>query len=66
MLYSAVVSGLLGLPEMQVAGNASTAYALNWYQDRIGGNLPQAWTVSVPIRFYRGVHQTVWAVDGRG
>jgi hypothetical protein len=61
MLYSAVETGLLGLPEMQVAGNDSTAYVLNWYQDRAGENLPQAWIVSVPILIYRFL-MLAWAL----
>ncbi|MGB7931250.1 MAG: hypothetical protein WCH04_03350 [Gammaproteobacteria bacterium] len=61
MLYSAVETGLLGLPEMQVAGNDSTAYVLNWYQDRSGQNLPQAWIISVPILFYRFL-MLAWAL----
>jgi hypothetical protein len=61
MLYSAVEAGLLGLPEMQVAGNESTATVLNWYQDRTGGMLPRAWIVSVPILFYRFL-MLAWAL----
>jgi hypothetical protein len=61
MLYSAVETGLLGLPEMQVAGNESTATVLNWYQDRAGEILPQAWIVSVPILFYRFL-MLAWAL----
>ena len=61
MLYSAVETGLLGPPEMQVAGNESTAYVLNWYQDRAGESLPQAWIVSVPMLFYRFL-MLAWAL----
>jgi len=61
MLYSAVETGLLGLPEMQVAGNDSTAYVLNWYQDRAGQTLPQAWIVSAPMLFYRFL-MLAWAL----
>jgi hypothetical protein len=32
-LFYAISIGLLGLPDMQVAGNASSAWDLNWYQD---------------------------------
>jgi hypothetical protein len=61
MLYSAVETGLLGLPEMQVAGNDSTAYVLNWYQDRAGDILPQSRVVSVAILFYR-LLMLAWAL----
>ena len=52
-LFYAVEQGLLGMPEMQVVGNRSSAYALNWYQDRAGGALPEATVISVSIWFYR-------------
>jgi len=60
-LYSAVETGLLGQPEMQVAGNDSTASVLNWYQDRVGETLPRAWIVSVPMLIYR-LLMLVWAL----
>ena len=34
ILFIAVEQGLLGSPDMQIAGNQSTAFQLNWYQDR--------------------------------
>ncbi len=52
-LFDAIQQGLLGLPEMQIAGNNSSAYDLNWYQDRSPAELPQAWTASVPLMVYR-------------
>jgi hypothetical protein len=61
MLFLAVQKGLLGLPEMQVAGNGSTAYDLNWYQDRTPADLPRAWVVSVPLYVYR-VAMLAWAL----
>jgi len=53
--------GLLGAPEMQIAGNGSTATELNWYQDRSDPELPRVWVVSVPILVYRGL-MLVWAL----
>lgn len=38
---------------MQIAGNDSTAYQLNWYVDRSDAGLPQARFVSVPLFGYR-------------
>jgi hypothetical protein len=55
-LWSLVVSiqqGLLGYPHMQISGNGSSAYLLNWYQDRAGQVLPRAWVLSVPLLIYR-------------
>lgn len=52
-LLHALERGLLGLPSMQIAGNSSDAYHLNWYQDQTGPMLPQPWVVSVPLLVYR-------------
>ncbi len=47
-LYVAVESGLLGIPDMQIAGNHSTQTQLHWYQDRIEGVMPTPWVFSLP------------------
>ena len=52
-LFGAVSNGLLGNPEMQIAGNGSSHNLLNWYQDRIDSDLPRAWVVSLPVLAYR-------------
>jgi hypothetical protein len=61
MLFGAVKQGLLGLPEMQITGNGSSAWDLNWYQDRSESMLPQAWVLSVPLWVYRGL-MLAWAL----
>jgi len=61
LLFYAIQQGLLGLPDMQVSGNMSSAYNLNWYQDRSASTLPQAWVVSVPLMVYR-VLMLLWAL----
>jgi hypothetical protein len=53
ILLEAIRQGLLGEPEMQVAGNDSTATLLNWFSDRSGPQLPGAWVFSLPIFVYR-------------
>ena len=53
ILIGAVANGLLGSPDMQIAGNASSAYYLHWYQDRTAMVLPQPAVVSVSIWYYR-------------
>jgi hypothetical protein len=53
-LFWSIQQGLLGLPEMQIAGNGSTAQELRWYQDRTRGALPRASVLSVPLSIYRG------------
>ncbi|MDG4584030.1 MAG: hypothetical protein P9E67_08095, partial [Candidatus Competibacter sp.] len=60
-LLGAIEQGLLGSPKMQVAGNGSGAWQLNWYQDRIAGPLPTASVVSVPLLAYRGL-MLAWAL----
>lgn len=60
-LLATVQQGLLGLPDMQVAGNQSTAYALNWYQDRADPVPPTAQVFSVPLFVYRGL-MLAWAL----
>lgn len=60
-LFWAVQQGLLGLPEMQISGNGSSAYQLNWYQDRSGELLPQASVYSVPLLVYR-LLMLAWAL----
>ncbi len=53
LLVLAVRHSLLGTPEMQIAGNGSSAWGLNWYQDRTVDTLPEALVVSVPLLVYR-------------
>ena len=60
-LFDAVQHGLLGYPEMQIQGNASTATRLDWYQDRIGPHYPRAWVISVPLWVYRAA-MLAWAL----
>lgn len=52
-LYLAIERGLLGIPDMQIAGNHSTRFQLNWAQDRIQGIMPTPWVVSLPQWTYR-------------
>ncbi|MFV2061700.1 MAG: hypothetical protein ACC653_13530 [Gammaproteobacteria bacterium] len=60
-LFFAIQQGLLGSPEMQVVGNQSSAYNLNWYQDRSPEILPTAWVISVPLIAYR-LLMLAWAL----
>jgi hypothetical protein len=53
LLFLAVEQGLLGSPDMQITGNQSTAFNLNWYQDRSATTLPVATVISVPLIVYR-------------
>lgn len=53
VLFFAVAQGLLSSPEMQIIGNQSSAFSLNWYQDRSPSALPAATVISVPVYAYR-------------
>jgi hypothetical protein len=61
LLVWSIEQGLLGHPDMQVAGNGSTREALRWFQDRTEGALPRPWVVSVPLLVYRGA-MLAWAL----
>ena len=52
-LLFGIKQGLLGYPDMQIAGNGSGNYVLNWYQDISEAVLPQAWVCSLSIVVYR-------------
>lgn len=54
-LVSAIPVGLLGQPDMKIAGNDSHQMLWRWYQDQTAGPLPEAWAVSLPMLAYRAV-----------
>lgn len=60
-LFFAVQAGLMGQPEMRIAGNGSDNYLLRWYQDRTGPVLPQSWMFSLPLFVYR-LAMLAWAL----
>lgn len=60
-LVSAVPKGLLGLPDMHVAGNASTAWDLNWFADQAKDVLPQGGVITVSLWFYK-IAMLAWAL----
>lgn len=53
ILFFAVAQGLLNSPDLRITGNQSSAFNLNWYQDRSASVLPTATVVSVPLMVYR-------------
>mgnify|MGYP000273452689 CR=1 FL=1 len=61
ILFVAVQQGLLGSPDMQIVGNQSTAFKLNWYQDRSDELLPSATVISVSLMSYR-ILMLLWAL----
>ena len=60
-LVSAVPKGLLGLPDMHVTGNGSSAWALSWFADQAKDALPKAGVVTVSLWFYK-VAMLAWAL----
>ena len=60
-LLGAVSVGLLGNPDMMIAGNNSYGFNLNWYSDRIGESLAQPTVVSVSMWYYRAL-MLLWAI----
>ncbi len=61
VLIGAVPQGLLGLPDMHVAGNGSSAASLHWFADRSRGALPSAGVFSLPLWVYK-VAMLAWAL----
>ena len=60
-LIVSIQQGLLGSPSMQISGNGSSAYQLNWFSDRIAQELPQATMISVPVYIYR-LFMLLWSI----
>ncbi len=52
-LLSAISTGLLGSPEMQIIGNGSNGRELHWYLDRAGPVPESGWVLWLPIWIYR-------------
>ena len=61
VLIYVVGEGLLGNPEMFIAGNNSTRTQLQWFQARSGTLLPSCGCVSVSIWWYRFL-MLLWAL----
>jgi len=61
LVFYAVRHGLLGHPDMQVAGNGSDAWSLRWFQDRSDATMPSAWIVTAPLFAYR-LLMLAWAL----
>lgn len=61
VLVLVVGEGLLGSPEMFIAGNGSNGTMLRWFKDRSAGLLPEAHVYSVSIWWYR-FSMLLWAL----
>jgi hypothetical protein len=61
VLISAVPKGLLGLPDMHVAGNDSSAWQLHWFADQTADTLPTGGVLSVSLWVYK-LAMLAWAL----
>ena len=61
VLVAAVPKGLLGVPDMHVAGNGSDAWRLHWFADQSNGALPASGVISVSLWFYK-LAMLAWAL----
>lgn len=60
-LFFVIQQGLLGTPDMQITGNDSSYYQMQWYTDRSPSMLPAAWVITVPLGAYR-LLMLLWAI----
>ncbi len=60
-LIAVIPSGLLGMPDMGVAGHGSYGNRLSWFSDQSGGTLPVVAIVTLPMWVYRAA-MLVWAL----
>lgn len=60
-LLTVIEQGLLGSPDMQITGNGSSSYQLNWFSDRIGSTIAETTIISVPVYVYR-LMMLVWSI----
>ncbi|MGN6328704.1 MAG: hypothetical protein ACTHL5_07170 [Rhodanobacter sp.] len=61
VLIGAVPTGLLGLPDMHVAGQGSSAWNLHWFADQSANALPGAGVLSVSLWVYK-IAMLAWAL----
>jgi hypothetical protein len=60
-LVFAIPSGLLGNPDMRIAGLGQSAYELNWFNDQAPGVLPIPWLLSLSLWWYKAA-MLLWAL----
>jgi hypothetical protein len=54
-LLDVLRTGLLGYPDLLVAGPGSSSHELNWVSDRFTEHTAGAWVVSAPVWLYRAL-----------
>jgi hypothetical protein len=60
-LLDVLRTGLLGYPDLLVAGPDSSAQALSWFSDRFTEHTASAWVFSAPMWLYRAL-MLAWAL----
>jgi hypothetical protein len=60
-LVAAIPSGLLGSPDMRIAGAGQHAYQLSWFNDQAPGLLPLPWVFSLSLWWYKTA-MLLWAL----
>ena len=60
-LIASVPHGLLGQPDMRIAGAQSTAWSLHWFADQSSTTLPQAGAFTLPLWVYKAA-MLAWAL----
>jgi hypothetical protein len=60
-LVGAIPFGLLGNPDMRVAGSGQQANELSWFNDQAPGELPTPWVLSLSLWWYKAA-MLLWAL----
>jgi hypothetical protein len=60
-LVAAIPYGLLGNPDMRIAGAGQGAHELSWFNDQASGTLPTAWVLSISGWWYKTA-MLMWAL----
>jgi hypothetical protein len=60
-LVAAIPFGLLGNPDMRVAGSGQQANELSWFNDQAPGELPIPWVLSLSMWWYKAA-MLLWAL----
>jgi hypothetical protein len=60
-LVAAIPFGLLGNPDMRVAGSGQQANVLSWFNDQASGELPIPWVLSLSMWWYKAA-MLLWAL----
>jgi len=60
-LIASVPQGLLGQPDMRIAGGGSGAWSLHWFADQSSGALPRAGVFTLPLWCYK-LAMLAWAL----